>query len=440
MPAQPGTHGEPFYGSLSDDPEDAFRELDERIRRTFVVTVEAVDPTDETNRSQRSLETLSDCVQLGFIDAARPMDGDKGREPDTLGRTLRALFESSRKGDEDGAAEAIEKAVADAERELNKTFREHMRGKILPALSPLGYPLLSDGELATRTTFDAVQLLKQHTKLYYEASAGVGAGRALPEGHNGLGLRNLIFILLQLHALHEARKAAPVPAPVCVLFLEEPEAHFHPHLEEIFIRKVTEVHDRLCGDTTWPLQIVVTTHSSHIANEVPFQQIRYFLRAESPCKVQYLAQVKDLGKFSSDAASKRWLTQYLTLTRCDLFFADKAVLIEGAAERLLLPAFLRKMDEKTDENSGHLTAQYLTTVEVDGRYAHKFFPLLEFIGVPALIITDLDAEAEKPAKNGKLKDDGSPQVAPGKKASFARARRLGTPVSGNGFRPTRWTR
>jgi hypothetical protein len=156
---------------------------------------------------------------------------------------------------------------------------------------------------------------------------------------------------------------------------------------------------------------VVTTHSSHIANEVPFEKIRYCLREPSACNIQYKAKVKDLGQFSADAALKEWLTQYLTLTRCDLFFADKAILIEGAAERLMLPAFLRTLDKAVGEAEPMLTAQYLTTVEVDGRHAHKFLPLIEFIGIPTLVVTDLDAEALLPAKSGRKNNDGTPRLS-----------------------------
>lgn len=400
-----GLKGESFYDLLPEEDVEALDTLDKRFQQTYEVVVEAIDPTDETNRTEQSLNTLLERLQLGFIDAARPMEGDRNRDPDTLGRTLSALFDASRKAQNAEAAAAIEKGVADAERMINELFRDEMKGKILPSFVPLGYPLLSDGELATRTTFDTIQLLRQHTKLYYSALEGLGAGRPLPEGHNGLGLRNLIYILLQLHAFHETRKAAASPPPVCMLFLEEPEAHLHPQLEEIFIRKVMEVHAILCGDKQWPLQIVVTTHASHIANEVPFDQIRYFLRVPSPCKKQWMSAVKDLGDFGADVITKAWLMQYLTLTRCDLFFADKAVLIEGAAERLLLPAFLHKLDK--DDDGDPLTAQYLTVVEVDGRHAHKFYPLLDFIGVPALIITDIDAEALLPAKKGGVNKDGS---------------------------------
>jgi len=74
----------------------------------------------------------------------------------------------------------------------------------------------------------------------------------------------------------------------------------------------------------------------------------------------------------------------LKLTHCDLFFADAAVLVEGIAEKLLLP----KMIEK---EAKELKICYLTVLEVGGAYAHRFAELFKFIGIPYLIITDCDS-------------------------------------------------
>ena len=87
---------------------------------------------------------------------------------------------------------------------------------------------------------------------------------------------------------------------------------------------------------------------------------------------------------------RKFLHQYLTLTRCDLFFADKAVLIEGTSERVLLPVIVKKLEE-AEPDAPKLSNQYMTTIEVGGAYAHKFFDLLEFLELRTLIITDLDS-------------------------------------------------
>src|SRR3546814_18671988 len=92
-------------------------------------------------------------------------------------------------------------------------------------------------------------------------------------------------------------------------------------------------------------------------------------------------------------ASEAFLHQYLTLTRCDLFFADKAVLVEGTTERILVPEILRKLDAARRQAGGRaeIRAQYITLLEIGGAYAYLFEPLLEFIELRTLIVTDLVA-------------------------------------------------
>jgi predicted ATP-dependent endonuclease of OLD family len=80
----------------------------------------------------------------------------------------------------------------------------------------------------------------------------------------------------------------------------------------------------------------------------------------------------------------------MTLTRSDLFFADKAILVEGLSERLLLPVIIEKL-EALEPDQPKLSSQYVTTMEVGGAYAHLFFGLLRFLELPSLIITDLDS-------------------------------------------------
>lgn len=80
------------------------------------------------------------------------------------------------------------------------------------------------------------------------------------------------------------------------------------------------------------------------------------------------------------------------MTRCDLFFADKIILVEGTSERLLVPDMIDKCDKQNLFGSGkyRLPTQYYTLMEVGGAHAYIFIPFIEFLGIPALILTDID--------------------------------------------------
>ena len=94
------------------------------------------------------------------------------------------------------------------------------------------------------------------------------------------------------------------------------------------------------------------------------------------------------------------------MNRSELFFADKAVFIEGDTERILLPAMMKKVDEEVGltENENYLLSQNVSIIEV-GAYSHIFEKFIRFIGLrKGLIITDLDCcePVEKTDKNGRL--------------------------------------
>src|SRR3546814_21089506 len=65
---------------------------------------------------------------------------------------------------------------------------------LLPTFDLFGYPGLADPGLVTETSFDVDKLLNDHTKVRYVGVHGV----TLPETYNGLGVRNLVYMLLQL--------------------------------------------------------------------------------------------------------------------------------------------------------------------------------------------------------------------------------------------------
>jgi hypothetical protein len=167
-------------------------------------------------------------------------------------------------------------------------------------------------------------------------------------------------------------------------------------MQEVFIRQLDKIAQQLSENgedsKNWPVQFVVSTHSSHIANAAGFESIRYFLNDTLPGTDVQRTKIKDLraGLAGKPEEERQFLHKYLTLTRCDLFFADKAILVEGLSERLLLPTIIEKL-EKAEPTISKLSVQYNTVMEVGGAYAHLFFDLLNFLELRTLIVTDLDA-------------------------------------------------
>ena len=386
-----------LFAGIADasEPEVAklIKSLRETIPKLFTTTIWAIDPTDPTNTSVVELSKFKQLMSAGFINAQRGLDDITSTEKDVLGKVLTKLFKTANTANAPDdirlKSEALEQVVKEIQEKIDSDFNEKL-DELLPALKIFGYPGLADPNLSTETTLDMGNILESHTKLRY----GQTNGLFLPETYNGLGSRNLIYILFQLFEFFKDYQTSPITPGIFLIFIEEPEAHLHPQMQQVFIKQLTEIANQFSttmnGGVPWPVQFIVTTHSTHIANETEFESIRYFLTSRGEFIKTRIKDLREEFKSEEVLADKEFLHKYLTLTRCDLFFADKAILIEGPTERILMPKIIEKVDVGKGEDE-RLSSQYLTTIEIGGAYAHHFYKFLDFLEMKTLIITDIDS-------------------------------------------------
>lgn len=332
-------------------------------------------------------DPLADLLVVDFVNAQR-LNG--GIENESLSQLVNTFYQSflhdaSRSSDEDL------KAVA-ASLRAQSAFDDVLSAAFSAALNEVrsvGYPGHGNPELVIRTDVDVVNTLTHKSVLKYGASNTPDRHSELPENLNGLGYRNLVLIMFRLMGFRLARRredpssSSPV-APLHLVLLEEPEAHLHPQVQQVFIRHAHHalVTPAASNSSSPGAQLVVSTHSSHLTHELDYDAIRYFKRL--PKKVDEVSVVSLKTLFGRDLATRRFVRRYLKLHHSNTLFADALILLEGNAERILVPHFIA-------DKYKTLSSSYIEMVEVGGAHAHRLRGLVEALGIPTLVVTDLDA-------------------------------------------------
>lgn len=283
-------------------------------------------------------------------------------------------------------------------------------------LEELGYPGMNNPKLKISTLLRATDGLKHGSSVQYQVADPSGDGTRtlkLPEDYSGLGYQNLIAMVFMLMGFRDewmrVEKAGLVEGadvsheiqPLHLVLVEEPEAHLHAQVQQVFINKAYNLLRKHCdlGDRdTFCTQLIVSTHSSHVAHEADFANLRYFRRRPAASKGETpTTTVANLSHIFGDGDNtKRFVKRYLKATHCDLFFADGVIFVEGQAERILVPHFIRY-------HYPELSRRYVTLLELGGSHVHNFRDLVDALGIATLIIGDLDATIATKItdKNGK---------------------------------------
>ncbi len=293
--------------------------------------------------------------------------------------------------------ENINALISEMDKDLEKNYEQFFSNFLANAKE-----FLNMGNLKVVSNLKAKEIVNDSSEVVYGDLT-----QRLPEHLNGLGHMNILYLLLSIEIKKESFKANN--KDIKLLLIEEPEAHTHPQIQYIFAQKIEEILLQVPN-----MQTIISTHSPHIVSNHPFENIRYMSlkKSKSGDSIEIKNFYNELSeKYKNEEKEFSFLKQYLSVQSSELFFADKAIFIEGISEGILMDYFSNQYDsqmkaeeakkEKEDKTykSSYipLSAQNITVIQA-GANAKAFRHFIEFLQIPTLIITDIDTVYQKVGK------------------------------------------
>ena len=450
---------EHFWDGLGED----------KLGEMIEIAIELTDFTD----NPRLMAHLNDCV----VDPGPPMiarltyrfqpKANLGRDPETLADYEYIIF-----GGDDPEMAAppslrrmlpldVQAALRDTEKDLSSwrnsplrplieqlatSLDEHAREEIQEQVNEAQAELAGHAEVVATAKRISQRLIaiagEQHAVLLTLGLAPTrvdallrGLRLLIDNGVRGvpdasLGTANLIFLALK--SLELDQLVTDGERDHTFFAVEEPEAHLHPHVQRLVYRYFLGAAEN--GDEAEsPLTTILTTHSPHIASVTPMRSI-VLLRHDAEEGATVAVSTATAPLTERDEAD---LQRYIDVTRGEIFFARGVILVEGDAERFLIPAFADALDIPLDILG-------ITVCSVGGTNFTPYVKLLrpQGLNIAHVILTDRDPNGAEPPlvrrrliAVARLVEDGVDYTPLDAEAMIARAGRLGYFVNGNTLEP-----
>ena len=237
-------------------PKSFWDFCERKLNTHFTIRTYLLDP-ERPNEKQELAENniavdgdvLKGLVKIDVINAQRGFSDANSEVTDNnknLSSQLRKYYNEHldpelEPNEEDfDALESIDKAKNTFNENLNKRFKPS-----LLELEDLNYPGFGNPKIQLSTDVSTSDGLQHESAVKYLIDKEL----SLPEKYNGLGYQNLISIIYKLILFRDkwmrvgknAITEEDIIEPLHLVLIEEPEAHLHAQVQQVFIKKAYDV-------------------------------------------------------------------------------------------------------------------------------------------------------------------------------------------------------
>jgi len=282
-----------------------------------------------------------------------------------FGKLIKGLWETNKKTLGNQQTKSYEELILEKSEQI-KEFVDEVFRKDTNEIRKLLEGAIAHKSISFRFMNDGADELYKNIQLF------VNDGIDRPLHEKGTGIQSAIIIsLFSIYCTDYHNNSS-------LLIAEEPELYLHPQARRVIS---AELDKFLNSSQVQARQLIISTHSiEYLKNVDPFNIIRIYKDSLNNCSIARQLDIETSSSINIE------LKRFLWSNNTELFFADKAVLVEGG-EVYLIPSLV----DKIKGTKQLLDYENITVTRVNGKGSFlTYIKMLKCFDIPFVILGDLD--------------------------------------------------